>query len=249
MIALRNVRKHFSKFEAVKSVSLTIIEGEIHGIIGASGAGKSTLLRLMNLLEAPDEGDVEVSGKNLTAMSSRELREARKSIGMIFQHFNLAANKTVYGNVAAALELARYPKKDRRERVLECLRFVGLEKLADQYPARLSGGQKQRVAIARALANQPQVLLCDEPASALDPGTTADLLKVLESINQRFGVTIVIVSHEMEVIKSICQRITIMEDGKIYETVDRQPDGVAVITKSARYFADELKKAGDPGHA
>ncbi|PLT29873.1 methionine ABC transporter ATP-binding protein [Peribacillus deserti] len=249
MIRLHNVSKHFSQFQAIKSVSLTINKGEIHGIIGASGAGKSTLLRLMNLLEIPDRGEVEVNGKTLTHMTSKNLRQVRKSIGMIFQHFNLVANKTVYENVAVSLELANFPKKERRSRVLECLHFVGLGSFLDKYPAQLSGGQKQRVAIARALANKPQVLLCDEPTSALDPNTTADILGVLENINTRLGVTIVIVSHEMEVIKSICNRVTIMADGEIYDTVLSKPKGIQNTDNSPASFVEQLTKDGELDHA
>ena len=249
MIKLDNVSKSFSRFNVIKSVSLTIDKGEIHGIIGASGAGKSTLLRLVNLLEIPDEGEVEVYGQKLTNLSRKELRQARKSIGMIFQHFNLVANKTVYENVAVSLELANYPKKERRNRVIECLQFVGLENLIEQYPAQLSGGQKQRVAIARALANNPQVLLCDEPTSSLDPSISAEILGVLENINKVLGVTIVIVSHEMEVIKSICNRVTVMADGEIYDTVLTNPIGIQHKDKSPSYFVEQLTKVGEMDNA
>ncbi|MGD6805154.1 methionine ABC transporter ATP-binding protein [Rossellomorea aquimaris] len=242
MLVLHDVTKTFSSYQAIKSVSLTIHKGEIHGIIGASGAGKSTLLRLMNLLEIPDEGEVEVNGQFLTKMNSRKLREARKSIGMIFQHFNLVANKTVYENVVVSLQLANFPKRERRDRVMECLRFVGLESFVEKYPAQLSGGQKQRVAIARALANKPQVLLCDEPTSSLDPNTTSDILGVLENINRSLGVTIVIVSHEMKVIKSICNRVTVMAGGEIYDTVDSEPRGIQARDDSPDYFIEQLKK-------
>lgn len=248
MIKLHQVSKSFSQFQAIKSVSLTINKGEIHGIIGASGAGKSTLLRLMNLLEIPDEGEVEVNGEMLTSLNSKSLRQARKSIGMIFQHFNLVANKTVYDNVLIALELASYPKAEQRDRVEECLQFVGLKQLKDKYPAQLSGGQKQRVAIARALANNPQVLLCDEPTSSLDPNTTAEILGVLENINKTLGVTIVIVSHEMEVIKSICNRVTVLADGEVYETVLIEPNGIKVVDNSPNYFVEQLKD-GERDHA
>lgn len=248
MIKLHQVSKSFSQFQAIKSVSLTINKGEIHGIIGASGAGKSTLLRLMNLLEIPDEGEVEVNGEKLTSLNSKSLRQARKSIGMIFQHFNLVANKTVYDNVLIALELASYPKAEQRDRVEECLQFVGLKQLKDKYPAQLSGGQKQRVAIARALANNPQVLLCDEPTSSLDPNTTAEILGVLENINKTLGVTIVIVSHEMEVIKSICNRVTVLADGEVYETVLIEPNGIKAVDNSPNYFVEQLKD-GERDHA
>lgn len=249
MINLHQVGKKFSQFQAIKSVTLTIPRGEIHGIIGASGAGKSTLLRLMNLLETPDAGEVEINGQSLTTLNNKGLREARKSIGMIFQHFNLVANKTVHDNVAASLELASYPKKERRGRVAECLRFVGLEGEMEKYPAQLSGGQKQRVAIARALANNPQVLLCDEPTSSLDPNTTAEILEVLANINERFGVTIVIVSHELDVIKSICNRVTVMAAGEIHDTVMIEPTGIEKSDNRPEYFIEQLAEKGGIGHA
>ena len=249
MIRLHNVSKNFTQFQAINSVSLTINKGEIHGIIGASGAGKSTLLRLINLLETPDKGQVEVNGQTLTDLNSRELRQVRKSIGMIFQHFNLVANKTVYDNVAVSLELANFPKKDRRMRVMECLQFVGLDRLMDKYPAELSGGQKQRVAIARALANHPKVLLCDEPTSSLDSNTSAEILTVLQDINKRLGVTIAIVSHEMDVIKSICNRVTVIADGKIYDTVVIEPKGMQMIDHSPQNFVSQLTKDGEKDHA
>lgn len=249
MIHLHKVSKSFSQFQVIQSVSLTIDKGEIYGIIGASGAGKSTLLRLINLLEIPDEGEVEVNGQDLTKLNSKKLRQARQSIGMIFQHFNLVANKTVYDNVAVPLELAKVPKKERHNRVVECLQFVGLETLSDKYPAELSGGQKQRVAIARALANHPQVLLCDEPTSSLDPNTTAEILGVLENINRSLGVTIVIVSHEMEVIKSICTRVTVMANGEIHETISIEPVGIKQLSNQPSWFVEQLMKDGEKGHA
>ncbi|GGA16619.1 methionine ABC transporter ATP-binding protein [Psychrobacillus lasiicapitis] len=249
MIKLHNVTKKYAHFRAINSVTLEIEEGEIYGIIGASGAGKSTLLRIMNLLENPDEGEVVVNGQVLTNLTSKHLREARKSIGMIFQHFNLVANKTVFENVAVSLELARFPKEDLRNRVVECLQFVGLENFISKYPAQLSGGQKQRVAIARALANNPQVLLCDEPTSSLDPHTTGEILDVLEKVNQRFGVTIVIVSHEMDVIKSICNRATVMADGAIYDTISIEPKRMLGTDDSPKYFVEQLTKDGGVDHA
>ncbi|KYG29480.1 methionine ABC transporter ATP-binding protein [Alkalihalobacillus trypoxylicola] len=242
MIRLKQVSKSYSKEVAVQSVSLNIHKGEVFGIIGASGAGKSTLLRMMNLLEVPDEGKIEVTNQELTSLNSKGLRQVRQSIGMIFQHFHLVANKTVYENVFVSLELARFPKNKRKARVEECLHFVGLERFKGKYPAQLSGGQKQRVAIARALANNPQVLLCDEPTSSLDPNTTAEILTVLKNINQTLGVTIVIVSHEMDVIKSVCNRVAVMADGKIYETVEQQPVGIPQIDNSPQYFVKQLKK-------
>ncbi|STO09600.1 methionine ABC transporter ATP-binding protein [Exiguobacterium aurantiacum] len=245
MITLTNVRKQFGREIAVKDVSLHVNRGEIYGIIGASGAGKSTVLRLMNLLETPDTGTVEIDGSMMTSLSTRKLREKRHVIGMIFQQFNLVANKTVYDNVVAPLKLAGRPKATHEARVLECLRFVGLETFKDKYPAQLSGGQKQRVAIARALANEPHVLLCDEPTSSLDPNTTAEVLEVLKSINERLGVTIVIVTHEMDVIKQVCDRVTVMADGAVYETIDLVPSGVSAIDNNPAWFVDQLKKAGE----
>lgn len=245
MITLTNVSKQFGRDEAVRDVSLQIERGEVYGIIGASGAGKSTLLRLMNLLETPDVGTVTVDGDELTNLSSRQLREKRHVIGMIFQQFNLVANKTVYDNVVAPLKLAGRPQAKHEERVLECLRFVGLESFKDKYPAQLSGGQKQRVAIARALANEPHVLLCDEPTSSLDPNTTAEILGVLKSINEALGVTIVIVTHEMDVIKQVCDRVTVMADGSVYETLTLAPRGVPEIDNNPAWFVNELRKAGE----
>lgn len=249
MIFLHNVSKNFSKFEAIKSVTLQVKEGHIHGIIGPSGAGKSTLLRLINLLERPDSGEVEVNGEKLTSLSSSQLRKSRQSIGMIFQHFNLVSNKTIYENVITPLELARFPKNERKERVMECLNFVGLAEMAHKYPAQISGGQKQRVAIARALANRPSVLLCDEPTSSLDPNTTAEILSVLKNINETLGVTIVIVSHEMDVIKSICNMVTIVDGGQVVKTISIEPKGIQRIQNSPEWFIDQLTKDGEDHHA
>lgn len=241
MIDVQHITKRYGAFIAIDDVTLTIPKGAIYGIIGASGAGKSTLLRMMNLLEKPDSGRVNVGGQNLTALSSKGLREVRKSIGMIFQHFHLVANKTVRDNVRVALELARYPKRDQLARVQECLQFVGLQEMADKYPAELSGGQKQRVTIARALATNPSVLLCDEPTSSLDPQTTAEVLAVLKDINERLGITIVIVSHEMDVIKSICTAVTVLENGHIYESFTHEPHGIKTPGSSSAYFVEQLK--------
>ncbi|GAK01126.1 methionine ABC transporter ATP-binding protein [Geomicrobium sp. JCM 19055] len=241
VIELQNVTKKFGNYTAIQNVSLTVHKGEIHGLIGASGAGKSTMLRVMNLLEIPDSGSVYVGDRELTTRSKRELREARKRIGMIFQHFNLVLNKTVEQNVAVSLQLAQVPKHQRTDRVRECLRFVGLEDQMDKYPAQLSGGQKQRVAIARALANEPEVLLCDEPTSSLDPHTTSEILTVIRDIHERLGVTVIIVSHEMTVIKSICQRVTVMDQGTIYETVPIESSGIPRSDRSPERFIKELK--------
>lgn len=224
MISLKNVSKKFStaegEFQAVSSVSLEINKGEVFGIIGFSGAGKSTLLRMINLLERPDTGSVFVDGVDLTNLTKKDLLKQRLSMGMIFQHFNLLSNRTVSENVSFSLEIAGIPKTERKKRVKECLEIVGLADKANTYPAKLSGGQKQRVAIARALATQPSVLLCDEPTSALDPQTTEGILKFLKEINENLGITIIIVTHEMEVIKSICHKVSVMEDGRVVETIN-----------------------------
>ena len=213
----------------MQPTSLSVPQGEIHGIIGFSGAGKSTLLRLVNLLERPDAGEVIVHGDDLTRLSAAGLRQARHRIGMIFQHFNLLHNQTVADNVALPMRIAGADPARIRERVQVCLDFVGLAEKADVYPGRLSGGQKQRVAIARALAPEPHVLLADEPTSALDPRTTLDLLGVLANANRQFGVTILLVSHEMEVIRRLCHRVSVMEGGHIVEQLDiadgRIPEG------------------------
>jgi D-methionine transport system ATP-binding protein len=223
MISLDQVSKRFDtakrSFQALDSVSLHVGAGDIHGIIGSSGAGKSTLLRIINLLERPDEGTVIVDGKVLTSMTAPQLREERRSMGMIFQSFNLMNNRTVIGNVAIPLELAGIPKKERMQRVQECLEFVGLLDKSDQYPAELSGGQKQRVAIARALVNRPKMLLCDEPTSSLDPQTTSGILDVLQHINRSLGVTIVIVTHEIDVITTICNNVSLMAEGRLLQTL------------------------------
>ena len=244
IIQLRNIYKNFNHKEVLKDITLDIKQGEIYGIIGTSGAGKSTLLRVMNFLEEPDQGEVIVHNQMLRTLRHSQLREARKSIGMIFQHFHLVQNKTVFENVEVALKLAKYPKKQIKQRVEECLQFVGLLDLQGQYPAQLSGGQKQRVAIARALANNPKVLLCDEPTSALDPHTTEEILSVLQNIHAQFGVTIVIVSHEMNVIKSICQRVTVLDSGRVYETVEIEPTGVKRTKSTAQRFVNELIGGG-----
>ncbi|MCA1024908.1 MULTISPECIES: methionine ABC transporter ATP-binding protein [Cytobacillus] len=201
----------------VDNVSLSIKEGEIYGIIGYSGAGKSSLLRCLNLLERPTSGEVKIDGVDLTTLTSKELRKARQKIGMIFQHFYLASSKTVYENIAFALKAAGKSPKEIDIRVKELLELVGLADKIHQYPTQLSGGQKQRVGIARALANDPKVLLCDEATSALDPKTTKSILNLLKSINKKLGLTIVLITHEMEVVKEICHRLAVMQDGKVIE--------------------------------
>ena len=207
-----------ARFDAVREVSLDILQGEIFGVVGRSGAGKSTLLRMMNLLDRPDSGSITVAGQELTRMNARELRQARRQIGMIYQHFNLLQNATVFENVAFPLRIHGAMNAPRlKARVAECLELVGLRDKAGSYPARLSGGQKQRVAIARALAGFPAVLLCDEPTSALDPDTTRSLLATLRDINRRLGVTVVIVSHELQALGSLCARAAVVEDGRVAE--------------------------------
>ncbi|HLS34686.1 MAG TPA: ATP-binding cassette domain-containing protein [Bacillota bacterium] len=228
----------------MRAVSLHIKSGEIHGIVGASGAGKTTLLRMMNFLEQPDKGEVVVSGAMLNELSPRELRQLRQSIGMIFQDHNLLGNKTVFENVVSPLKIARINKREHEKRVIESLQFVGLAEHRDKYPSQLSGGQKQRVAIARAIVNHPKVLLCDEPTSSLDPNTTAEVLELLKRINETFHVTIVFVSHEMDVIKSICERVTVVEDGEVYDDFGIEPVGVHQSNRSAAYFVEQLKSGG-----
>ena len=205
------------EFKALDDVSIEIRPGEIFGIIGRSGAGKSTLVRCINLLNRPSEGTVTVDGKNLTELSEDELRESRRSIGMIFQHFNLLSSRTVYDNVALPLELVGTPKNVIREKVEPLLKLVGLTEHAHKYPSQLSGGQKQRVGIARALTNDPKVLLSDEATSALDPETTVATLALLKRINKELGLTIVMITHEMQVVKQICERVVVMNYGKIVE--------------------------------
>lgn len=225
MIKFRYVSKTFKLKEkevvALDNVNLDIHKGDIFGVIGFSGAGKSTLIRTVNLLEAPSSGEVIVEGKSLSALRANELREAKKNIGMIFQHFNLLNSKTVFENVALPLRLSKETRRDQKkieERVLEVLRFVGLEDKASNYPDQLSGGQKQRVGIARALVTNPSILLCDEATSALDPQTTTSILQLLKEINEKYAITILIITHEMEVIKEICNRVAVMEAGKVIET-------------------------------
>ena len=205
------------EFKALDDVSIEIRPGEIFGIIGRPGAGKSTLVRCINLLNRPSEGTVTVDGKNLTELSEDELRESRRSIGMIFQHFNLLSSRTVYDNVALPLELVGTPKNVIREKVEPLLKLVGLTEHAHKYPSQLSGGQKQRVGIARALTNDPKVLLSDEATSALDPETTVATLALLKRINKELGLTIVMITHEMQVVKQICERVVVMNYGKIVE--------------------------------
>ena len=220
-IVIENVCKTFSskdgKVEALKNISLSIESGDIYGIIGMSGAGKSTLVRCMNFLEVPSEGKVLIDGKSLSEFSPKELRKEREKIGMIFQHFNLLMQKNVLENVCFPLYIQGKKKAEARAKALELLEIVGLADRAKAYPAQLSGGQKQRVAIARALASDPQILLCDEATSALDPQTTSSILELLQDINQKFGITIVIITHQMSVVREICTHVAIMKDGEVKE--------------------------------
>ena len=203
--------------EAVKNISFSIEKGDIFGIIGLSGAGKSTLVRCLNLLEKPTEGNIYIDGKNLMELTSKELRKERQDIGMIFQHFNLLMQRNVLDNICFPLEIAGVGKKEARKRALELLEIVGLSEKAKAYPVQLSGGQKQRVAIARVLANNPKILLCDEATSALDPQTTKSILKLLKEINQKYGITIVVITHEMSVIQEICSKVAVLHHGSLVE--------------------------------
>lgn len=223
-IKLENVSKTYlhkgNRVEALKPVDLTIQSGEIFGLIGFSGAGKSTLLRMMNLLEFPTTGSVAVGDVVLTDLDKKSLRIKRQKIGMIFQQFNLIESKTVYENIEFVLKAGKFDKKQMKSRINELLELVGLSDKHDQRPGNLSGGQKQRVGIARALANDPEVLLCDEATSALDPETTKNILKLLKDINKKLGITIVLITHEMEVIKDAADRVGVMSAGEIVEIND-----------------------------
>ncbi|WP_102347560.1 methionine ABC transporter ATP-binding protein [Bacillus sp. Marseille-P3661] len=221
MITLENITKTYDsggqKVHALKNVNLTVEKGQIYGVIGFSGAGKSTLIRCVNLLERPTNGKVMIQNQDITTIPKSELRKVRQKIGMIFQHFNLLQSRTVFGNIAYPLQLAKAPKKQIQERVTELLEFVGLADKANMYPDQLSGGQKQRVGIARALATSPDILLCDEATSALDPQTTDSILKLLKQINREYGITIMMITHEMHVIREICDRVAVMEYGNVVE--------------------------------
>ena len=220
-ILIQDVSKTFEtkdgSVQSLNHVSLSIETGDIYGIIGMSGAGKSTLVRCMNFLEVPSEGKVLIDGKSLSEFSPKELRKEREKIGMIFQHFNLLMQKNVLENVCFPLYIQGKKKAEARAKALELLEIVGLADRAKAYPAQLSGGQKQRVAIARALASDPQILLCDEATSALDPQTTSSILELLQDINQKFGITIVIITHQMSVVREICTHVAIMKDGEVKE--------------------------------
>ena len=222
MIQVENLCKRFETkggtVEAAKNISFSIEKGEIFGIIGLSGAGKSTLVRCLNLLERPTSGTVKVNGKNLTELSEKELRKERQKIGMIFQHFNLLMQRTALDNVCFPMEIAGIGKAEARKKALEYLRIVGLEEKALSYPSQLSGCQKQRVAIARVLASDPQILLCDEATSALDPQTTKAILELIKEINRDYGITVVVITHEMSVVQEICDKVAVLERGSLVET-------------------------------
>ena len=222
MIQVENLCKSFStkngEVEAARNISFSIEKGEIFGIIGLSGAGKSTLVRCLNLLERPTSGTVRVNGKNFTKLSEKELRKERQNIGMIFQHFNLLMQRTALDNVCFPMEIAGISKKEARKKALEYLKVVGLEEKALSYPSQLSGGQKQRVAIARVLASDPKILLCDEATSALDPQTTKAILELIKEINRDYGITVVVITHEMSVVQEICNRVAVLESGTLVES-------------------------------
>ena len=221
MIQIKSISKTFGAQDnavaALHDVSIEVNKGEIFGVIGLSGAGKSTLVRCINLLERPDEGEIIVDGQELLKLSAAQLNRARRSIGMIFQHFNLLMQRTALENICFPLEIAGVPKRKARERARELLKIVDLADKENAYPAQLSGGQKQRIAIARTLASDPKILLCDEATSALDPKTTRDILRLLKDINKRLGITIVVITHEMKVIEEICSRVAILDKGDLAE--------------------------------
>jgi D-methionine transport system ATP-binding protein len=221
MISINSVSKSFGtgaqRTVALDSVSLEVPEGDIFGVVGQSGAGKSTLIRTVNLLERPDSGTISVNGRDLTALSDNELRVARQGIGMVFQHFNLLSSRTVQGNVELALEVVGVESRERKRRAADILDLVGLGAKATSYPSQLSGGQKQRVGIARALAARPRVLLSDEATSALDPETTRSILELLRTINRDLGLTVLLITHEMDVVKTICDSAALLEAGRIVE--------------------------------
>lgn len=246
VIQIRNVSKTFrtkdGEIEALKQISLDIGKGDIYGIIGMSGAGKSTLVRCLNFLEKPTEGTVLIDGVDLSACSDRELRKVRNGVAMIFQHFNLLMQRTVLDNVCFSLEILGTKKKEARQKARELLKIVELEEKADAYPAQLSGGQKQRVAIARALAMNPRILLCDEATSALDPRTTRSILELLSRINKEYGITIVIITHEMSVVQEICSHVAIIDSGQLVETGTVEEVFTSPKSKAARKLVFQGEK-------
>lgn len=261
MITIRELSKHYGNVAALQDINLQVDKGQIFGVIGKSGAGKSSLIRCMNLLERPTKGEVIISDVDLTQLSAKALRAERRKIGMIFQHFNLLSSKTVYDNVALPLKLAGVGKDEIKQRVNELLGLVELSDKKNVYPKQLSGGQKQRVAIARALASEPEVLLCDEATSALDPHTTKNILKLLSDINQQLNLTIVLITHEMAVVKEICDHVAVIEQGKIIEQgnvlkiftrpttdITRELISTALRLDLPQSVADALSDERLPGH-
>ena len=247
IIKVENLTKTFTaksgNVEAVRNVNFEVGKGDIFGIIGLSGAGKSTLVRCLNLLEKPTGGKVIVNGKDLTKLSEKELRKERQNIGMIFQHFNLLMQRNVLGNVCFPMEIAGIKKNEAKKRAYELLKIVGLEDKAAAYPAQLSGGQQQRVAIARVLANNPDILLCDEATSALDPQTTKSILELLKKINREEGITIVIITHSMSVVKEICNNVAVLENGvavEIEKTEELFKNPKTDIAKKLVYIGGEM---------
>lgn len=242
MISIKNLSKNFNtpygKVEVLKGINLEIKKGDIFGIIGFSGAGKSTMVRCLNLLEKPDEGTIIIGDKNMTKLNKKELRKAREKIGMIFQQFNLFDSKTVFDNVAFPLKVAGYPKNKINERVHEILELVELKDKEKAHPAQLSGGQKQRVGIARALANNPDVLLSDEATSALDPQTTYSILELLKNINKKLNLTIVLITHELDVVKYCCNNVAVIEKGVIVEEGSTDEVFLNPQSDTARVFID-----------
>jgi D-methionine transport system ATP-binding protein len=252
MIQIRELTKTFhaegGPVHVLKGISLTIRKGEVFGVIGRSGAGKSTLVRCINLLERPTSGNVVVDGREITALSGRALRQARHSIGMIFQHFNLLSSRTALDNVALPLELAGRSPRDARAAAAPLLELVGLADKRGRYPAELSGGEKQRVGIARALASEPAVLLCDEATSALDPETTQSILTLLRDINRKLGLTIILITHEMPVIKEVCDRVAVLEHGEIAELGPVFDVFTAPTAEVTRRFVRDLVDRALPPH-
>ena len=246
MITLQHLQKTYrhkgQDIHALRDVNLHVAAGEIYGVVGQSGAGKSTLIRCVNLLERPDSGRVIVAGEDLTALNPAGLLRARHKIGMIFQHFNLLSSRTVYANIALPLELIGADKKTIAAKVQPLLALTGLEDKAGHYPAQLSGGQKQRVAIARALAAEPQVLLSDEATSALDPKTTEDILNLLKNINEKLGLTILMITHEMEVVKHICDKVALIDGGQLVETADVSTFFTAPASTLGKQFVAQTQR-------
>ncbi|WP_028783605.1 methionine ABC transporter ATP-binding protein [Thalassobacillus devorans] len=253
MISIKELTKVFHTKDqdvmAVDNLDLDIQSGEIYGVIGYSGAGKSTFIRLLNRLEDPTSGSITIDNQEITGMKKNDLRLARQEIGMIFQHFNLLWSRTVKDNIAFPLEIAKVPKEKREERVKELVELVGLKGRENAYPSQLSGGQKQRVGIARALANKPKVLLCDEATSALDPETTDSILDLLVDINEKLGLTIILITHEMHVIRKICHRVAVMESGKVVEQGDVLDVFLHPKRPVTKKFVDQVMGDPDQDHS